>query len=108
MVSHNTPLFWQVDLASRSKFQSRLVLQRTNPLLRSATETGTCPVRDAPQTEIKGLREAELVNHILAAALRYDLSIGDCDALVLGEVDIVARQERLIGLSWSVCRVRLE
>ena len=29
--SHNTPLFWQVDLASRTKFQSRLVLQR-NPL----------------------------------------------------------------------------
>ena len=58
------------------------------------------------EIEVKGLREAELVNHILAAALRYDLSIGDCDALVLGEVDIVARQERLIGLSWSVCRVK--
>ena len=63
------------------------MLQRTNPLLRSATETGTCPVRDAPQTEIKGLREAELVNHILAAALRYDLSIGANDAL-MGEVEM--------------------
>ena len=37
--------------------------------------------------EVKGLREAELVNHILAAALRYELSIGDGDAL-LGEVDM--------------------
>ena len=35
----------------------------------------------------QGLREAELVNHILAAALRYDLSIGDGDAL-LGEVEM--------------------
>ena len=39
------------------------------------------------EIEVKGLREAELVNHILAAALRYDLSIGDGDAL-LGEVEM--------------------
>ena len=42
---------------------------------------------DCGEIEVKGLREAELVNHILAAALRYDLSIGDGDAL-LGEVEM--------------------
>ena len=38
------------------------------------------------EIEIRGLREAELVNHILAAALRYELRLGDSDRLV-GEVD---------------------
>ena len=33
------------------------------------------------EVEVKGLLEAELVNHILAAALRYDLCLGD-DGLV--------------------------
>ena len=42
---------------------------------------------DCGEIEVKGLREAELVNHILAAALRYNLSIGDGDAL-LGEVEM--------------------
>lgn len=37
------------------------------------------------EVEVKGLPEAELVNHILAAALRYDLCLGD-DGLE-GEVD---------------------
>ena len=36
--------------------------------------------------EIRGLREAELVNHILVAARRYELRLGDSDRLV-GEVD---------------------
>eukprot|EP00964_Phaeocystis_antarctica_P006147 scaffold3348_cov73-Phaeocystis_antarctica.AAC.4 len=42
---------------------------------------------DCGEIEAKGLREAELVNHILAAALRYDLSTGAGDAL-LGEVEM--------------------